>query len=64
MENFMKNDGVSLYKKVRHRFIFSFVRGETCCLIKRKSQTLGIQGFSHTRKNTHSPTCALAHNVL
>lgn len=36
MENSMENDGVRLHKKVRQRFIFPFVRAETCCLIREK----------------------------
>lgn len=40
---------VCLYKKVRQRFIFPFVRGETCCLIKEKEPDIRNSWiFTHT----------------
>lgn len=54
MENSMENDGVCLYKKVRQRFIFPFVRGETCCLIKEKEPDIrNSRIFTHAQTHIH-----------
>lgn len=55
VENSMENDGVRLHKKVRQRFIFPFVRAETCCLIREKEADVRNSRI-FTRMQTHTLT--------
>lgn len=60
MENSTENDGVHLHKKVWLRFIFPFVRAESCCLIRERGRHKEFQDF-HTLANTHASAHTNSH---